>query len=242
MSGSVWYLIIAVLFSAAVPPPECTLAKMRPAIVLHASLRPWPGEPAWLAPLLRALPYARAMELASRPEQQRHASLAGLALALVATERIAGHPFAPRDFEWSVAGRPGLRDGPRFSLSHSATRVACCAIDGTDCGIDVEDVAADVNAATTARLQRWTATEAVLKALGLGVRAVRDVIIDDAIESGRVGDERFVLQPLTGLPGAVGHVAFRAFQPLQVTEIDLRDDASLSAALERSLGLALQVE
>jgi phosphopantetheinyl transferase len=215
---------------------------MRPAIVLHASLRPWPGEPAWYAPLLRALPYARALELERRPEQQRHPSLSGLALALLAAERVAGRAFAPRAFEWSAAGRPRLRDGPSFSLSHCATRVACCAIAGADCGIDVEDVPADVDAATMARLQRWTATEAVLKALGLGLRAVDDVVIDDAIESGRAGAERFVLLPIVQLPGAVGHVAFRSTHLLQVTEVDLRADASLSAALERSLGLPLQVE
>lgn len=215
---------------------------MGAAIVLHASLLALPRQPAWHEPLLLSLPYARRLLLTSRTEPGRHASLAGLALALLAAERITGRPFAPRAFQWSPEGRPALLDGPGFSLSHSTTRVACCAMAGAGCGIDLEDLPAAADAATVQKLWRWTAREAVLKAMGLGLRAANEVTVDDAIAWGSIRGERYALQPLTELPGVVGHTASPSRCGLVLAEIDLCDDAAVSAALERSLALAAQLE
>jgi hypothetical protein len=215
---------------------------MDAAIVLHGSLRVLPPRPAWHEPLLQALPYARRLLLTDRTEPERRASLAGLALALLAAERISGRSFAPRAFHWTPEGGPHLLDGPRFSLTHSATRVACCAMVATACGIDIEDLPATAAATTMRKLWRWTATEATLKAIGLGLRAANEVVVDDAIDWGTVRGSRFALQALTEMPGVVGHIAAPSRCLFSLAEIDLDDDATVSAALERSLGLAAQFE
>jgi hypothetical protein len=44
------------------------------------------------------------------------------------------------------------------------------------------------------------------------------------------------------LPGVVGHIASRSRCGFSPAEINLCDDATVSAALERSLGLAAQFE
>jgi hypothetical protein len=215
---------------------------MGATIVLHASLRVLPPRPAWHEPLLQSLPYARRLLLTSRTEPERRASLAGLALALLAAEQVTGRPFSPRAFQWSPEGGPRLLDGPRFSLSHSATRVACCVTVATGCGIDIEDLPAAADAATEQKLWRWTATEATLKAMGLGLRAANEVVVDDAIDWGTVRGSRFALQALTEWPGVVGHIASPSRCRFSLAEINLGDDATVSAALERSLGLAAQFE
>lgn len=215
---------------------------MGAAIVLHASLLALPPQPAWQEPLLQSLPYARRLLLTSRTEPERRASLAGLALALLAAERIMGRPFAPRALRWSPEGRPALLDGPGISLSHSGTRVACCAQAGAGCGIDIEDLPATADTATEQKLRRWTATEAVLKATGLGLRAANEVAVDDAIAWGSVRGERYALQALEELPGVVGYIASASRCGFALAEIDLCDGATASAALERSLGLAAQLE
>jgi hypothetical protein len=215
---------------------------MGAAIVLHASLLVLPPRPAWHEPLLQSLPYARRLQLTSRTEAERRASLAALALALLAAEQISGRPFAPRAFQWSPAGRPQLLDGPRFSLSHCATRVACCVTAATRCGIDIEDLPAAADATTQRKLWRWTATEATLKAMGLGLRAANEVVVDEAIDWGTVRGSRFALQALTELPGVVGHIAASSRCGFSLAEINLCDDATVSAALQRSLGLAAQFE
>ena len=215
---------------------------MGAAIVLHASLLALPPRPAWHQPLLQSLPYARRLLLTSRTEPERRASLAGLALALLAAEQVTGRPFAPRAFQWSPEGGPALLDGPGFTLSHCVTRVACCAMAGVGCGIDIEDLPAAADAATVQKLWRWTATEAVLKAMGLGLRAANEVTIDDAIAWGSMRGERFALHGLTELPGVAGHIAAPSRCEFSLAEVDLCNDATVSAALERSLALAAQFE
>lgn len=213
---------------------------MSTAIVLHASLPAAPHRPSWHEPLLRSLPYARRLRIEGYDGPTQCASLAGLALVLLGAERIAGRPFAPRDFSFPPDGKPSLACGPVFSVSHTAARVACCVASAARCGIDIEEhVGSD--AGTLEKLRRWTASEAVLKAMGLGLRAVREVSLDATLESGSVRDRRFELQPLAGLPGAIGHVAFDSRTRFVLAAVDLDGD-ELSAALERSLGLSSQFE
>ena len=214
---------------------------MNTAIVLHASLPAVPRALWWESPLLQSLPYARRLQLEGNSGEQRQASLAGLALALLGAERVTGHPFAPRNFSFPLDRKPTLAGGPAFSLSHSAHHVACCVAADIECGLDLEDVPVGVDAAGRDRLQRWTATEALLKAAGRGVRDLREARLESALEAGTVADERFKLQPLKGLPGVIGHVASRGELGLTTVAVDL-DGRELSAALERSLGLAAEFD
>jgi hypothetical protein len=214
---------------------------MSTAIVLHAPLQAAPRRPSWHEPLLLSLPYARRLQLEGNDGPGPFASLAGLALALLGAERIAGRPFAPRDFSFPPDGKPALAQGPAFSVSHTASRVACCVTSVAGCGIDIEDCPGAAAVDVVEKLRRWTATEAVLKAMGLGLRAVREVRLDATLDSGSVRDSRFALQPLAALPGVIGHVAFDTYCFVTVDAVEL-DGAELSAALERSLGLSSQCE
>jgi hypothetical protein len=195
----------------------------------------------WTEPLLQALPYARRLQLEGRSGTQRDASLTGIALALLGAEKTVGRCFAPRDISFPPDQRPALRAGPVFSVSHSARHVACCVIEGFACGIDIEDLPLDIDVAGAEKLLRWTATEAVLKAAGRGIRAVDQVAVDTAGAFGVVGAERYELQSLTVMPGATGHVATRGRVSLSLHAVDL-DGGELSAALERSFRVASQVD
>jgi hypothetical protein len=195
----------------------------------------------WEAPLLQALPYARRLQLEGHSAQQRQASLAGIALALLGAEQVAGRCFAPRDFIFPLNEKPVLREGPEFSVSHSACYVACCVTDGMACGIDIEDLPQEIDMAGAENLRRWTATEAVLKAAGRGIRSVGEVSLDAAGGFGMLGADRYELQPLTGVSGWIGHVATRGRASLSLLAVDL-DGTELSAALERSFSVAPQVE
>jgi hypothetical protein len=110
-----------------------------------------------------------------------------------------------------------------------------------ECGIDIEDLPQDIGMAAAGKLRRWTATEAVLKAAGRGIRSVNDVSLDAAGESGAVGAGRYELQALAGVPGWIGHIATRGRVPLLLIAVEL-DGVELSAALERSFSVPSQVD
>jgi len=214
---------------------------MTDAIILHAHLQPPLSCPSWQEPLLQALPYAHRLELERRDATARRASLAGLGLVLVGAARVAQRQFPPRAFTFPPAGKPRLAGGPHFSVSHSNSCVACIVSAGTACGIDIEDMPESAGAATVAKLQRWTATEAALKAAGLGLRAAAEVEFTASLKAAFVRGERYELQVLDALPGVIGHIAARnRFTPL-IEALEL-DGAWTSALLERSFGLAAQVE
>ena len=214
---------------------------MTDAIILHASLQLPLSCPPWQDTLLQALAYARRLELERRDATARRASLVGLGLVLLAAAMSTRQAFPPRAFKFPASGKPALSGGPRFSISHSPARVACVVCPDTDCGIDIEDLPAAADAAAVTKLQRWTATEAALKAAGLGLRAASRVELADSFDVAFIGDERYELQPLTALPGVIGHLAARKTLTPSIELVEL-DDARLSALLERSLGLAAQFE
>ncbi len=190
---------------------------------------------------MQALPYAHRLELERRAPEARRASLAGLGLVLLATARISRQELPPRSFTFPQAGKPRLAGGPCFSISHSLSRVACVVCADTDCGIDIEDLQEPVESAKAAKLQRWTATEAALKAAGLGLRAAGQVQLEASLGAAVVGNERFELQRLDAFPGTVCHVAAGRTLRLIVERVEL-DDARWSALLERSFGLAAQLD
>jgi len=214
---------------------------MTDAIILHAPLRLPVSCPSWQEPLLQALPYARRLELERREPGARRASLAGLGLVLMAASRLTRQEFPSRAFTFPQEGKPRLVGGPFFSISHSLSRLACVVCADTDCGIDIEDLQEPVEATALTKLQRWTATEAALKAAGLGLRAAKEVEIATTLRSAFIRSERYELQAVDIVPGVIGHVAAKTRLTTICEPMEL-DDPLMSALLERSLGLATQFE
>ena len=212
---------------------------MTDAIILHAHLRLPSSCPSWQESLLQALPYAQRLELERREPAARRASLAGLGLVLVGAARVAQREFPPQAFTFPPAGKPRLVGGPYFSISHSSSAVTCIVCADTDCGIDIEDRPDSAECATVAKLQRWTATEAALKAAGLGLRATGEVVLAELLGYAKVRGQRYALQSLDDMPGLIGHIAASIKLSPIIASVDL-DDARTSALLERSFGLAAQ--
>lgn len=213
---------------------------MTDAIILHASLQ-LPSSPHWDDALLQALPYAQRLELRRRGTEARRASLSALGLTLMAAERIGRSSYSPSAFTFPADGKPVLRGGPRFSASHTASHVACIVSPVCECGLDIEEAGAHADPDKVLKLERWTATEAALKAAGQGLRAAHEVVLGDALDVALVRNERFVLQALDAVPDCIGHVASPAGLTFVVEAVDLAGPG-ISAALERSLGLPSQFE
>jgi phosphopantetheinyl transferase len=107
--------------------------------------------------------------------------------------------------------------GPDFSISHCEGRVACAVSAGSTVGLDIE---LESRAGGRAWLQRWTATEAVLKAAGIGLRSAADVRIDASAATIDGLPSRYVLVPLALADGLVACLACsRDPDPLVVVEI-----------------------
>ncbi|HEX7374501.1 MAG TPA: hypothetical protein VF277_05970 [Steroidobacteraceae bacterium] len=191
---------------------------MSDVIVLHAAS---PGhfagfDPAWLLPRLA---YAKRLELERRDPSSRQAALAGIALALVAAQRLRGVPAAVAELRFPMDDKPAFDDGPYFSVSHTDGRVACAACLDFDCGFDFEFIPVGADAATRLRLQRWTATEAVLKAAGLGLRDVQEVRVDPSLATGVVRNVSYVLRALDFGPHYAAHLATPT--PARVVRIEM---------------------
>jgi hypothetical protein len=214
---------------------------MQKAIVLHAP-RFTAHRAEWHDALLLALPYAKRMELEGRDAPARADSLSGLALALVGAERLAIPVQKTAHFVFPLDGKPHWLAGPAFSVSHSADRIGCAVIEDGDVGFDVETVAPGSDADAYAKLHRWTAVEAVLKAAGVGLRAADSVLLDLPAGRAQQADTRYHVRELTLANGCVSHLATtRPVAPV-IEAIDLDDAAAISATLERRLCLGAKVE
>lgn len=208
---------------------------MRPAILLHAPLSP-AARPGWAGALLAALPYAWRLRLESRPAAERVASLGGIALAVAAIARLAGATPRVRALLQSPEGKPRFASGPGFSISHTVDRVACVAAAAIDTGLDLETTAGGRD---DGELQRWTATEAALKAAGLGLRQLGRVDLERGLAGARVGGRHYVLHHLRLADDCVTCVAAQTPLALTTEAVEL-DGPEVSAALERSLGPSAQ--
>jgi hypothetical protein len=157
---------------------------MHQVLILHAPLA-GAVEDVRADALLMRLPYARRLELVRREPAARLASLAGVALALEGASRLHGRPVMPGQLEFPVGGKPGLAGGPSFSIAHSAARVAVAVSADCEVGLDLEDVIANAHdeASALRRLQRWTAIEAALKAVGNGLQSVGRLRMADDLSS-----------------------------------------------------------
>jgi len=202
---------------------------MSHVIVLHAPLTGHARaarEPA----LLAALPYAKRLQLERGDPDARSASLAGIALALQAAARLRGREVLAADLRFPQDGKPGLVDGPFFSISHSVTRVTCAASHVIDCGIDIEDAGSvsPMPRAMRERLRVWTATEAVLKAAGLGLRAVKEVTVAADLCTAELRGVRYWLLELELGPDTVAHLA--APRPIRSVRIEAYPPAPVAPA------------
>lgn len=142
---------------------------MTDVLVLHAAL-PAGDVADGAASLLSRLPYARRLELERRDARGRLASLAGIELARAGAARLRGRAVDLACLRFPSGGKPRLEGGPWFSVTHSAARVAVAVSDRCEVGLDLEEGASHRTA-----LERWTATEAALKAVGAGLRSARDL-------------------------------------------------------------------
>jgi phosphopantetheinyl transferase len=192
--------------------------------------------------LLRALPYAKRMELERRDSRRRADSLAGIALALVGAERLALPVESTARFVFPLDGRPHWLGRAAFSVSHSTDRVACAVIEHGTIGFDVETVPPATEAEVLAKLRQWTAVEAVLKAAGVGLRARNSVTLDLAAGWAQQSDVCYHVRELALATNCVSHVA-TTFPAVPVIEVvDLDGANAISATLERRLGLGAEIE
>lgn len=191
----------------------------------------------WAEELLAALPYGWRLQLEARAPDARLASLAGLALVLCGAARWRGGVVSVRDLTRDANGKPRFTSGPYFSLSHATTRVAAVVTRRCEVGLDLEAVG---DASPTRDLHRWTATEATLKAAGLGLRSVAEVAVDASGSSAFLRGRRYDVAELKLAPDVVASLASEV--PLQLQSMELRlDSTELSTTIERSLRLATQV-
>lgn len=188
---------------------------MTNVLVLHAALSGNASVPA-VTGLLEALPYAYRLVLGRRDEAARLASLAGVALLLEAARRTRGEPPDLRRLRVSAGDKPILDGGPRFSIAHSETRVAVAVGERCELGLDVEDLGS--GGRTLRELERWTATEATLKAVGAGLRELRAVHLDDDLRGAGFVATRLHLRAVDLAEGCVACLA--SSEPVAVVAVE----------------------
>jgi phosphopantetheinyl transferase len=200
---------------------------MNHVLVLHSKLGAGPC-PEGLALLLTRLPYAKRLELEGREPDARCTSLAGIALALRGMAMMLSEPVGPRHLSFPEAGKPRLPGGPGFSISHSGPHVAVALCSDCEPGFDLEQLEAggDEQAASRSRLARWTATEALLKAAGRGLRDVTQVGLDACLRTGTVSGASFNLVPVEIADDVVAFLA--TVNPASVVRVEQVDVSALA--------------
>jgi phosphopantetheinyl transferase len=192
-------------------------------LLMHARLRGG-AVPEDLARLLRRLPYAKRLELERREPGARCASLAGLWLALEGATRMRGRAVDVALLRFPADGKPYIDGGPHFSISHGLQHVAAAVCNTMEVGFDLEEIEAVSGDSMEARqkLRRWTATEAVLKAAGRGLREARLVELDNQLATGTLAAAGFRLKPVEISSDVVAHLATTAaIDSVEVVECSL---------------------
>lgn len=181
---------------------------MNLVIVLHAAL---PGHfgAALDAVLLPQLAYARRLQLERCDAVARRASLAAIDLLMQGAVRLGAGPLDPARIAFPDGGKPYLEGGPRFSVAHCATRVAVALSSCCELGLDIEDGVGlpEDREPQRSRLERWTATEAALKAAGLGLRSAGCVVLAPDLAMAQVGEVTVQLRSLSLRDGVVARLA-----------------------------------
>jgi phosphopantetheinyl transferase len=171
-------------------------------ILYHTDLRgQWPRDAA--RALAARLPYPKRLTAGSGSAASR-ASLAGIALALRALTHITARTVDAGEIVFTQGLKPRLACAPApstasptdFSISHAGPWVGCAAVPHGRVGFDIETGA-------DARIARWVAHEALLKAAGAGVGALREVrAVPFADGRARWRDELWHARALDLFPGA----------------------------------------
>jgi len=195
-------------------------------LVLHSKLPAGPC-PAGLELLLTRLPYAKRLELEGREPDARCTSLAGIALALRGMTAMLSGPVDPGQLSFPAEGKPCLPGGPGFSISHSGPHVGVALCRGGEPGFDLEQLEAGAGAqvANRSRLARWTATEALLKAAGRGLRDAPQVDLDASLRTGALGGASFSLVPVEIADDVVAFLA--TVTPSSVVRVEQVDASAL---------------
>lgn len=205
-------------------------------MLLHHALVPAELDPSLEARWLASLPARRAASLARlRSAADRIATLLGMAL-LADCARAAGlAPPSAGEIVMPARGKPRWIEGADFSISHSGGRVACAlAPRGVTVGLDIEAAGTvtwrDLRLVThatererfaTAGLDAtslWTSKEAVVKAAGAGLAAMREVEASRASAAFR--GRRFLLRRPRFARGFACAVALSAGASIRVRELD----------------------
>jgi phosphopantetheinyl transferase len=181
---------------------------MSAVIVLHAALPGHFGSTLDTV-LLPQLAYARRLHLERCDAVARRASLAAIDLLMQGAVRLGAGPLDPGRIVFPPEGKPYVEGGPRFSVSHCATRVAVALSSCCELGLDVEDGVGppESREAPLGRLERWTATEAALKAAGLGLRSAGLVLLAPDLATAQVGEVAVHLRSLSLREGVVARLA-----------------------------------
>jgi len=166
---------------------------MSDVIVLHAALA-GQDAPGLEQALLERLPYACRLELERRDPAARSASLQGLTLLAQGILRTRWAALDPSRLRFPQGGKPSLEGGPHFSISHSACRVAVALSDRCELGLDIEDAGA--HGRSRPELERWTALEASLKALGAGLRRSAEVRLSPGLSTAELAGAVVRLRPV----------------------------------------------
>jgi phosphopantetheinyl transferase len=196
---------------------------MARVLVLHARLGDDP-DPARFATLLARLPYARRLELERRDSRDRYASLAGAWLVLEGASRLLGRTVTAGELRFPEGGKPTLAARLCFSVSHGGARVAAAVSESVDVGFDMEEGGTGLAGSSEyrAKLERWTATEAVLKAAGRGLRDAKSVEIDTSLTAGRLHGTTYGLTRVTIAEPVIAHLAASGpVERVDVIEVEL---------------------
>lgn len=179
-----------------------------------------------------ALPPAyRSRVAAMTSSAARARTVAGLWL-LGQALATAGRPAAALEqVGFAAGGRPELRGGPWFSISHSEALVACALAQDGPIGLDVEQRRAHVSPRLAERMTppggdffaAWCAREATVKASGrVGLARVRAIELTDDIA--RLDGYAWPLCPLTldaGYAACLAAVPGAALEPEDIACRDL---------------------
>ncbi len=150
----------------------------------------------------------------------RNASLLGIALLAAACAEL-GTEFDPAALEYPGDGKPQLRGGPDFSISHTRGLVACAAAASGRVGLDIE-TSGSVTARVAGRIlsteeravvergalsstDAWVIKEAVVKLTGRGIGALQLVALQAA--GATLGGERYWLESVEMPDGYVAWLA-----------------------------------
>jgi phosphopantetheinyl transferase len=196
---------------------------MTRVLLMHARLR-GSAVPEAVASLMARLPYAKRLDLERREPDARSASLAGVWLALEGAARLRGGAADVAALRFPADGKPHLAGGPFFSISHGLTHVAAAVCESTEIGFDLEEADAGPGGSQGVRekLRRWTATEAVLKAAGRGLREARAVELDALLATATLEGTGYWLWPAAIATDVVAHLAApMAVESVEVVELNL---------------------